>query len=175
MNTNNTQPLIDATNDNFELIKKLAKIIMNYVDGDINILDDDPACGVEIGCDFAISPVYDENRIKWLPTVFVHHPGSFNPYDGGTPPDVTEKELPLCNTPEEAIIALQVELLKDIAADIRMDYEESKFRHIEKEDLPPPDEKCPHGEDFVNCNACLTASDLAYDEMRERNSMRFRR
>jgi hypothetical protein len=40
-------------------------------------------------------------------------------------------------------------------------------KELEEMDPPPAHELCPHDKEYHECNACMIASDLAYDAARE--------
>jgi hypothetical protein len=114
--------------------------------------------------------------LKWAVTALREIPGSFNPFDGGTPPDVDECDLGEFSSIVEALSEIgRQDVLQHIdSVGEEMMYEqmaadEEAARQYEAEMANQP-QLCPHGREFHECNSCLEASDRAYDAMRERQA-----
>lgn len=100
---------------------------------------------------------------------------------GGTyndPPDAVEKELGEYSSLNGALLKIaEIEaqaLLDGIAESLLLDeqmQEEKKYASYLAEP-PIQDEQCPHGRDFAECEACMRASDFAYDAAREQRHFR---
>ena len=71
-----------------------------------------------------------EDKLVWFAVRFVDIPGQFNPYDGGSPPDVEETELGEFTTPTEALKAVMRHLLDSRIDDYWM-WDDAEKAHVE--------------------------------------------
>ncbi|MFA5234751.1 MAG: hypothetical protein WC390_10160 [Sulfurimonas sp.] len=53
--------------------------------------------------DFVLTPILENNMLKWNVMVYHYIPGRWNPWDGGTPPDVDEINIATVNSITEAL------------------------------------------------------------------------
>lgn len=169
--------LKDAITKAMPLVLKAAKPIWNIEADKIRVNDDPDYPFIDIDNCFTIAPVVDQKEsitgprevMRWDVMSFTHHPGSFNPYNGGTGPETDEHEHGRHDRIDNAILEVARLLAADILAGIgeELMYEEMKR---DEEMNPPPEPEstlCPHGEEYHECNDCLVAGDLAFDAMRE--------
>lgn len=108
----------------------------------------------------------------WVLTTWTAIPGSFNPRNGGTPPDVAEKEIGVFTD----VFSIARELwgmdIEDRVAGVQEAMEYEKIEALEDMTGEEPERlECPHGREVHECQACMVASDLAYDAMREQRAM----
>jgi hypothetical protein len=111
--------------------------------------------------------------IKWQLTAFTEIPGRWNPHDGGTPPDVDEKDCGEFDNLTAALLSiveynakLTLDSIGEAIALEQMEAAEEIWDDYER-DVQERHARCPHHCEFHECNACMIAGDLAFDAARE--------
>lgn len=146
----------------------------------VKIVDEDGFQRVEFG-PYCFYPVEDAIRtigglrscIKWNMTVEKIIHGSFNPFNGGYPDDVEEVDLGQFDSIFNCLSEVgRIECSNKIDSVCEsIDYEEMAKADEDYEkwldEHPPEPQLCPHNKEWHECNACMDASDLAYDAARE--------
>lgn len=168
-----------AIQDNKQAIERIATILFEGYQPDFEADDESVTIGPFVFCPFTadVPGIGNKTRkaIKWQLLSVTHIPGSFNPYNGGYPPEEDEQEVgtfdSIADALAEAAKLQSRDIINGILEDIdheKMMEEEKKYQEemdkmqAEKEDL-----LCPHGRQYHECNDCLRKSDEVYDAMRE--------
>lgn len=170
----------EAVDGNLTFINQVREKLFTHIPADQVKVVHDCDHYIEFG-GYLITPVADSVPslrgprpvIRWHLAAFREIPGSFNPFNGGSPPDVDEIDLGT----HENLPTLLAEIAKFEAMQVidgvgealmyeQMAKEEQMWAEMEA-DRQEQESLCPHGKQFHECNACLIASDLAYDAQRE--------
>lgn len=146
----------------------------------VRIIDEDEFKVIEFGF-YNFYPIEKETRtiaglkkiIKWNMTAWYTVHGSFNPFNGGYPDELDEKDLGQFDSIFDCLAEIGKIEISDKINGVCEAIDQEEFAKAEEEwekemeKNPPPPQKCPHGNDYSECNACLIASDFAYDAARE--------
>jgi len=122
--------------------------------------------------DFIIDPVdchtteQPATRKGWFLTTLTYYPGSFNPRDGGTPPETVDKEIGVFSSLSRVFYYLAAERLVQQVMDLEEEWWHLKVQD-EEEVAPDSDPLCPHNQQFHECTTCLARSDELYDSLKE--------
>lgn len=119
--------------------------------------------------------------IGWGLTYLRDIPGRFNPWDGGSPPDVEEVEMGVFDNPEAAVATIVQHQFSDACDNARETLMQAQAAREQAEaaayerDHSPASELCPHNKPYHECNDCMARADEAYDAMHERLTRRWGR
>jgi len=91
-------PLVKIARE--RIFKHIPENAVEFVHGGYDALEGDHY--IQFG-DFVLTPILENNMLKWNVTVYRYIPGRWNPYDGGTPPDVDEIDIATVNSITEAL------------------------------------------------------------------------
>lgn len=166
------KPEQQAIKKSLSLVLRSCKSLLNFCPAGVLVNEEDTCIEIDNGT-WVLAPILKGAEsvfgctprpiIHWQVTTYWEIPGSFNPRDGGTPPDVGEKELGEFKTIGDALLsihrALGEQLLGDIEESVaregRLEELGEQLKEVcERHKLPTPD--CQHqpGEDCMICQTC---------------------